>query len=193
MLRKTYDALLKLAAGPRAEPALAAVSFAEASFFPLPPDLMLAPMTFARPERWLRYAIVCTVASVLGGLAGYAIGHFLIDTVGAWIINLYGYADKMQDLEAVYAKWGFWFIIVKGFTPIPFKLVTIASGIFHYSLPMFIAGSVLTRGLRFLLVGWVCQKFGPAMAPVIEKRIGMVAGGVAALIVAGVAAAILIH
>lgn len=193
MLRRAYQKLLELAAGPRAEPALAIVSFAEASFFPLPPDIMLGPMATARPERWLRFALVCSVASLLGGLAGYAIGFFLYETVGQWLINLFGYGPKMEAMKAFYDKWGFWAIIGKGFTPIPFKLVTITSGVFHYPILPFILGVALTRTARFVLVAWLFQKFGPSLAPVIEKRIGMVSAGVVVLIVAGVAALALVH
>ena len=128
MLRKLYNWVLKLAGGPQAEPALAIVSFAESSFFPIPPDVMLAPMAVARPERWVRYALVCTVASVLGGLAGYAIGYFLFETVGQAILGFFGYAGKEAALRAFYDQWGAAFILLKGLTPIPFKLVTILSG-----------------------------------------------------------------
>lgn len=193
MLRRAYQKLLELAAGPRAEPALAVVSFAEASFFPLPPDIMLGPMATARPERWLRFAIVCSIASVIGGLAGYGIGYFLFETVGQWLINLFGYASKMDAMKAFYDKWGFWAIIGKGFTPIPFKLVTITSGVFHYPIVPFIIGAALTRTARFVLVAWLFQKFGPSLAPVIEKRIGIVSAVVLLAIIAGVAALAFLH
>jgi membrane protein YqaA with SNARE-associated domain len=184
--RKLSQRLIDLARGPHAERALVAVSFAESSFFPLPPDLMLAPMAAARPEKAWRFAFICTLASVVGGLAGYAIGHFLADTVGAWLINLYGYQDKLAQLEEAYAKWGIWIILIKGLTPIPFKLVTIASGLLHYSLPMFVFGSVVTRGARFFLVAWACKTYGPQVLPVIEKRLGLIGLGVIAAIVAAV-------
>lgn len=193
MLRPLYDRLLKIAQSPRAEPALAAISFAEASFFPLMPDIMLAPMAAARPERWWRFALVCTVASVVGGLFGYAIGFFLMDTLGGWIAHAFGFADKIDELRAFYDHWGFWAIILKGFTPIPFKLVTILSGALHYNLPMFVLGAALTRGVRFTLVAWLAHRFGPAMAPIIEKRIGLVALGLVLLAGAGIAAATLLH
>lgn len=193
MLRQAYQKLLELAGGPRAEPALAVVSFAEASFFPLPPDIMLGPMATARPERWARYALVCTVASVVGGMFGYAIGYFLFETVGSFIISLFGYGGKEEALRAFYDQWGVWFIFLKGLTPIPYKLVTIISGAMQFSIPVFIAASIATRGLRFFAVAWVFQKFGPSLAPVIEKRIGMVTAGVAVVLVGGVAAATMLH
>jgi membrane protein YqaA with SNARE-associated domain len=193
MLRKAYQKLLELAGGPRAEPALAIVSFAESSFFPLPPDIMLGPMATARPEKWARYALVCTIASVLGGLLGYAIGFFLFESVGSFIISLFGYGGKEEALRAFYDQWGVWFIFLKGLTPIPYKLVTIISGAMQFSIPVFIIASAVTRGIRFFAVAYLFKRFGPALAPVIEKRIGMVSAGVAVAIVGGVVAATMLH
>jgi membrane protein YqaA with SNARE-associated domain len=193
MLRKAYQKLLELAGGPQAEPALAAVSFAESSFFPIPPDVMLAPMVFARPERAWRYAAVCTVASVFGALLGYAIGYYLFELVGQFIISLFGYGGKEAALRASYEQYGAWVILIKGLTPIPFKLVTIISGAMHFSLPVFVAACAVTRAGRFFLVAFLFRQFGPALAPVIEKRIGMVSAGVAVLVVGGVVAATMLH
>lgn len=184
VLRGAYQQMLKLAAGPHAEAALAVVSFAESSFFPLPPDIMLAPMAMSRPERAWRYAAVCTAASVLGGLLGYAIGYLLFDSVGKAILSFFGYAGKEAELRAFYAEWGALAIFLKGLTPIPFKLVTILSGAMQYSLLMFVLACIVTRGFRFFLVAWLFRTYGPQMAPVIEKRIGMVMLGLAVLLVA---------
>ena len=173
MLRKLYDWVLALAASRQAPWALAAVSFAESSFFPVPPDVMLAPMCFARPERAYRYALVCTIASVLGALLGYAIGFWLFESVGSQIISFFGYGGKEDELRASYAQAGVWIIFLKGVTPIPFKLVTIVSGAMAFSLPVFIVACVVTRGIRFGLVAWLFKTFGPQLAPVIEKRIGL--------------------
>jgi membrane protein YqaA with SNARE-associated domain len=186
MLTGLKDRTLSLARSPHAEKALFAISFAESSFFPLPPDLLLGPMAAAEPSKWVRYALTCTVASVLGGLLGYAIGMFLMNTVGQGILDFFGYTgERYAALEAQYAQYGIWVILIKGLTPIPYKLVTIASGALHFSLPMFIAASIVTRGARFLLVSWLFQKFGPAMGPVIEKRLGWVLLGVALVIISG--------
>jgi membrane protein YqaA with SNARE-associated domain len=193
MLRKLYNWVLKLAAGPQAEPALAIVSFAESSFFPLPPDVMLAPMCLARPERWLRYAAVCTIGSVLGALLGYAIGYFVFETLGSAILNFFGYGGKEAALRESYSQYGAWIIFLKGLTPIPFKLVTIVSGAMAFSLPIFIAACVITRGLRFALVAWLFHRFGPTLAPVIEKRLGLVTAAVAILIVGGFILASQLH
>jgi membrane protein YqaA with SNARE-associated domain len=181
--------MMSAARSPNAERALFAISFAESSFFPLPPDLMLGPMAAAAPERWLRYALTCTVASVLGGLLGYAIGMFLMEQIGRHILDFFGYSGERElELRAFYDQWGAWFIFLKGLTPIPFKLVTILSGALHFSLPIFIAACIITRGARFLAVAWVFQKFGPQIAPIMEKRMGLVLIVVAVVIVAAVLA-----
>jgi membrane protein YqaA with SNARE-associated domain len=172
-LRGLYNWVLKLAASKRAEPWLFGVSFAESSFFPIPPDVMLAPMCFARPERAYRYALVCTIASVLGAMLGYAIGYLLFESVGSAIISFFGYGGKEASLRAQYAEAGAWIIFLKGLTPIPFKLVTIVSGAMAFSIPIFIAACLITRGLRFFAVAWVCKTYGPQLAPIIEKRIGL--------------------
>lgn len=185
MLATLKERTLAIARGPNAERALWAISFAESSFFPLPPDLLLGPMAAAEPGKWLRYALGCTIASVLGGLLGYAIGLFLMDTIGTAILNLFGYAgERRAELEAFYGQYGAWFIFLKGLTPIPYKLVTIVSGALHFSLPIFVLASIITRGLRFALVAWIFQRFGPQIAPVLEKRLGLALAGVAVVIVA---------
>ncbi len=194
MLAGLKDRMMSAARSANAERALFLVSFAESSFFPLPPDLMLGPMAAADPSRWLRFAFVCTIGSVVGGLAGYAIGLFLMDSIGSAILNFFGYAgDRRAELEAFYAQYGAWFIFLKGLTPIPYKLVTIVSGALHFSLPIFIVASILTRGLRFLAVAWIFQRFGPQIAPVLEKRMGVVLVAVAVVIVAALVALRYMH
>lgn len=192
-LRALYNWVLKLAGSRHAEPWLFGISFAESSFFPIPPDVMLAPMCFARPDRAYRYALVCTIASVLGALLGYAIGYWLFETVGSAIISVFGYGGREAELRAQYAEAGTWIIFLKGLTPIPFKLVTIVSGAMAFSIPMFIAACVITRGLRFLLVAWLFKTFGPALAPVIEKRIGMFALLFVVVLVGGFILASMLH
>ncbi len=194
MLTALKTRTIDLARGPNAERGLWAVSFAESSFFPLPPDLMLIPMAAAEPTKWFRYALGCTIASVLGGLLGYAIGMFLMDTIGTAILNFFGYAgERRAELEAFYDQYGAWFIFLKGLTPIPYKLVTIISGALHFSLPIFIVASIITRGFRFFAVAWVAQRFGPALIPVIERRMGIVLLGVIAVIVVAVIALRFMH
>lgn len=194
MLTALKDNMMTAARSPNAERALFVVSFAESSFFPLPPDLMLGPMAAADPSKWLRYALTCTIASVLGGLAGYAIGMFMMEQLGRPILNFFGYSgDREIEFRAWYDQWGAWVIFIKGLLPIPYKLVTILSGAMHYSLPMFVFASVVTRGLRFLLVAWIFQKFGPQIAPIMEKRLGLVLVVVAVVIVAAILALRFMH
>ena len=193
MLRRLYDRTMALAGHRHAERALGVVSFAESSFFPIPPDVMLAPMCFARPERSWRYAFGCTIASVLGAMLGYAIGYFLWEAVGSQIISFFGYGGKEEELRASYAAAGVWIIFLKGVTPIPFKLVTIVSGAMAFNFPIFIAACLVTRAVRFFLVAWLFKTFGPTLAPVIEKRIGLFMLLFVVILVGGFAAAALIH
>ena len=139
MFKRLYDWTLSLAESRHSTWALAGIAFAESSFFPLPPDLILLPMSLAKPQKAWFYAGVCTLASVLGGMLGYAIGALLFDTIGHWIIQLYGYGPRIDALRDFYAQWGWAFILVKGLTPIPFKLVTIVSGLLGYNFALFVA------------------------------------------------------
>jgi membrane protein YqaA with SNARE-associated domain len=175
MLRRLYDWVFGLAAKPWATKAVAVVAFAESSVFPIPPDVMLVPMCLAKPQRAFYYAGICTIASVLGGLVGYAIGALLYDTVGHFLIKLYGYGDKMEAFRAAYAQWGAWIILIKGATPIPYKLVTIASGFAGYNLFWFTILSVITRGIRFYVLAALLYYWGEPAREFIEKRLGLVA------------------
>jgi membrane protein YqaA with SNARE-associated domain len=172
MLRRLYDWCIASADKPYAIWLLGIVSFAESSFFPVPPDVMLIPMSLARPQKAWFYALVCTVTSVVGGVLGYAIGALLYDSVGGWIIQLYGYGEKVEQFRAAYAEYGAWIILLKGFTPIPYKLVTITSGFAAYSLPLFILFSVITRGARFYLLAFLLNRYGPSARAIIEERLG---------------------
>jgi len=185
MFPSLYDRLIALSASPRAPYALAAVAFAESSVFPFPPDLLLAPMALARPGRAWIYALICTVASVLGGMLGYAIGALLFDTLGQWLIHLYGYGDRMASLKAAYAHWGALIILLKGLTPIPYKLVTIVSGLLGYNFALFVALSVLTRGLRFFLVAGALRLFGDTLRGALERHFAAFLVISAAIVVLG--------
>src|SRR5215217_238345 len=187
MLRRLYDWVMGLAASKHAPKSLFAVSFAESSFFPVPPDVMLAPMVLARPDTAWTYAAICTAASVLGGILGYAIGYFLQD-FAVWLLSLTGNAGGLDEFKCWYGEYGTWVILAKGLTPIPYKLVTIASGLAQFSFLMFIIASVITRGARFFLVAAVVKKFGPTMLPVIEKRLALFAALGIGLIVIGLVA-----
>lgn len=172
MLRRLYDWCIAAADKPYAVWMLGVVSFAESSFFPVPPDVMLIPMSLAQPRRAWFFALVCTVTSVVGGMLGYAIGALLYDSIGGWIIQLYGYGDKVEQFRAAYAEYGAWIILLKGFTPIPYKLVTITSGFAAYNLSLFILFSVITRGARFFLLAFLLNRYGPRARAIIEERLG---------------------
>lgn len=173
MLRRMYEWCIAAADKPYALWLMGAVSFAESSFFPIPPDVMLIPMSLARPQKAWLYALVCTVTSVAGGVVGYAIGALLYDSVGQWLINLYGYGDKVEAFRASYAEYGAWIILLKGLTPIPYKLVTITSGFANYNLLLFVVFSIIARGGRFFIVAIVLNRYGTWIREVIEKRLGL--------------------
>ena len=175
MLRRLYDWTLSLASRPAAPYALGAVSFAESSFFPVPPDVMLVPMMLARPDKAWFYALICTITSVLGGILGYVIGLVLYDSIGAWLFRLYGLAEGAEAFRHAYAEYGHWVILLKGLTPIPYKLVTITSGFANYHLGWFIVLSVLTRGARFFIIALLMSKFGPRIKSIIDNNFNLVA------------------
>jgi membrane protein YqaA with SNARE-associated domain len=172
MFNALYRWTLSLAESRHAPWALGAVAFAESSFFPIPPDPLLAVMTIARPKRAWAYALICTLASVAGGILGYTIGALLFETVGKWLINLYGYGARVDELRALYAHWGWAFILFKGLTPIPYKVVTITSGLLAYSLPLFVLLSFVTRGARFFIVAVVLNRFGDKIRGLLETYFG---------------------
>ena len=173
-MRRLYDWVMGLAQHPRAIPAMGVVSFAESSFFPIPPDVMLVPMVLANRHKAFTIAAVCTVTSVLGGLLGYAIGYYFFETIGAWVIKTYGLQAGMEKFRDEFARWGIWVILIKGLTPIPYKLVTIASGAAHFDLFTFVWASIVTRGARFFLVAALLWKYGEPIRAFIEKRLALV-------------------
>lgn len=185
MLRKLYDRLIQLADKPGAIWILAAVSFAESSFFPIPPDIMLIPMVLANPKRAWLFAGVCTIASVLGGFLGYAIGYFLLETVGHWVINTYGLQHAFENFQQQFNEWGLWVILIKGLTPIPYKIVTIASGAVHFDLLTFGLASLVTRGGRFFLVAGLLYVVGEPVREFVEKRLTLVTTAFVLIIVGG--------
>ncbi|MDQ4087736.1 MAG: DedA family protein [Pseudomonadota bacterium] len=192
MFRALYDWTLRLASHRHAIRSMAVISFCESSFFPIPPDVMVVPMVLARRDQAYLIATVCTVSSVLGGVLGYAIGYFLWDTVGQWLIDVYHMADKMESLRQLYAQWGAWVILIKGFTPIPFKLVTIASGFFKFNFPLFLLLASITRGARFFLIAWLLKRYGAPMQEFIERRLTLVGWTFLILLVGGFALVALI-
>jgi membrane protein YqaA with SNARE-associated domain len=174
MLRSLYDWVIRLAGHPRAIPILGAISFLESSIFPIPPDVMLIPMVLANRAKAFRIALVCTVCSVLGGLLGYAIGYYFFETIGDWVVKTYGLQSGLATFRAGFEQYGIWIILIKGLTPIPYKLVTIASGAAHFDLFTFVWASIVTRGVRFFVVAALLWKFGEPIRAFIEKRLTLV-------------------
>ncbi len=185
MIRRLYEWILALSGKPSAPYVLGAVAFAESSFFPVPPDAMLVPMAVSRPDRVWFYALIATVGSVLGGLVGYAIGALLFDSLGTWLIRLYGLQDKAATFEQSYAEYGHWVILLKGLTPIPYKLVTITSGFAHYSLFWFTVLSIVTRGARFFILAGLLGRYGVQIRGVLDRHLNAVVAISLAVIVLG--------
>lgn len=173
MLRKLYDWTMSLAATRHAEKALASVSFIESSVFPIPPDVLLIPMVLSERAKWLRYALICTVSSVLGALLGYFIGAFLYEAVGQPILAFYGKEDAFDQVAGWYNTWGGWGVLFAAVTPFPYKVLTIFSGATGLNLVTFVVVSIIGRGLRFFLVSWLLYKFGPPIRVFIEKNLGL--------------------
>lgn len=165
-----YDRCITLARHRHAPGYLAAISAAESVAFPVPPDVMLAPMALAQPRRWWWFALVCTVASVLGGLLGYALGHLAIELVMPWVERL-GYGPAFEQGRALFERYGFWIIVIAGFTPIPYKVFTILSGSVGMPLLPFVLGSLVGRGGRFFLVAALMGLGGPKFEPHLKRNI----------------------
>lgn len=185
MLRRFYDAVISLSERPGAIWWLFGIAFAEASVFPIPPDALLIPMAIAQPRQAFRFAAVATAGSVLGGMLGYAIGFLLLDRVAAPIIHVYHYTAAFDAFQRKFAQYGVWVILIKGLTPIPYKIVTIAAGAAAFNFWQFIGASIVTRGARFFLLALLLRRFGAPVREFIEKRLGLVTSLVAAGIVGG--------
>ncbi len=171
MLRRLYDRTLALAGHRHAMWALALVAFVESSVFPIPPDLLIIPMVLAAPARAWRIAVVTTLASVLGGLLGYGIGAGLYEAIGEPILVLYGYEEKFVAFSASYNKWGAWIVFTAGFSPLPYKIFTIASGVTELNLAVFLVASLVSRGARFFLVAGLLRYFGEPIRRFIENNL----------------------
>jgi len=173
MLRRLYDWTMGLAAHRHATSVLAVISFIESSVFPIPPDVLLIPMVLADRARAWRIALVCTVASVLGAMLGYAIGVFLFDQIGRPLLEFYGYSDKFDEFRALYNEWGSWVVFIAGLTPFPYKVITILSGVTRLDLAIFVIASIFARGIRFFVVAALLWRFGPPIRDFIERRLGI--------------------
>lgn len=174
MIRRLYDWTIAWAAHPRALWILAFVAFIESSVFPIPPDILLIPMVLAAPRRAWLIAATCTLASVAGGVLGYAIGYFAWESLGQPILTTLGKGHSFEGFRLRYNDWGAWAVLVAGITPFPYKVITILSGATNLSLPVFIIASVIARGLRFFVVAGLLWTFGAPIRDFIERRLGLV-------------------
>ncbi|MGN6670848.1 MAG: YqaA family protein [Candidatus Nucleicultricaceae bacterium] len=184
MLRKSYNWILSYANKPHAIWVLGIISFAESSFFPLPPDPLLIAMIVANRQNAWRIAALCTVSSVVGGIVGYYIGAGLYETIGAWIVSSYGLEESFRNLQQDFLEWGFWIVALKGLTPIPYKIVTIASGVAGLNMTTFIIASIIARGFRFFMLAGLLWYYGPSIKNYIDRNLTLVTvGGLLTLIV----------
>lgn len=185
MMRRTYDWMMRTAGHRKAPQALFWVAFIESSVFPIPPDVMLVPMILAQRHKAWIYASICTVGSVIGGLAGYAIGFYLFEIIGQPVLNFYGYGGKFQDAAKLFNEWGTWILIIKGMTPFPYKVLTIAAGAFGMNLLTFILASIVARAMRFYLVAGLLYAFGEPIREFIEKRLSLITTAFVILLAGG--------
>jgi len=185
MLNRMYFWTLEKAGHPHSRFWLSGISFAESSFFPIPPDILLIPMVLARRDKWLQLSILCTLSSVIGGLVGYAIGYFLYEAVGRAIVDIYHLQDQFDAFQHLFQDYGAWIVIIKGMTPIPYKLITIAAGVAKLDLLTFVFASVISRFMRFFLVALLLRLFGAPIQAFIEKRLKLVTSAIAVLLVGG--------
>jgi membrane protein YqaA with SNARE-associated domain len=190
MLRRFYDWCIAAADKPYAAWLMGAISFAESSVFPIPPDTMLVPMALARPDRAWSFAALCTATSVAGGLLGYAIGALLYDSVGQWLIHLYGYGDKVEQFRELYVRYGAAIILLKGLTPIPYKIVTITSGFSGFNLGLFVVCSIVSRAARFYMTAFLLNRYGLRVRAMLEKRLALWVSVGAVVVIGGLVAAV---
>jgi membrane protein YqaA with SNARE-associated domain len=174
LLHNLYDWVLHWAETPYGVPALFVLAFAESSFFPLPPDILLIALAISIPTRAFRYALVCTLGSVIGGTFGYLIGWQFYEVAGEPIVHFYHGEELFADIQQKYLEYGFWFVFTAGFTPIPYKIFTIASGVFTFNFWKFIIASSISRSARFFLVAALIWLFGPKIKPFIDKYFNVV-------------------
>lgn len=172
LIHKTYDTMLSLSAKDHAMLFLFLVAFAESSFFPIPPDVMIIPMVLAIPQKAWRIAGLATFASVIGGYFGYIIGSCFFDLIAKPLLEMYNALNQFKEFENYYHLYGAWIVFGAGITPFPYKIITIASGVVHLDLFIFTIASILARGIRFFLVAWLLKKYGAPMKVFIEKNLG---------------------
>jgi len=185
MLRRLYDWVLHLAETPYGSWALFLLAFCESSFFPIPPDILLIALAVSIPKKSFKYALICSIGSVLGGCFGYLIGWKFMALIGNHIVELYGLSPKVEYIEILYNKYDAWAVGIAGFTPIPYKVFTISAGVFHINFVVFVTASFVSRSARFFLVGWLIYTFGPKIRTFIDKYFNILATAFTFLLVAG--------
>ena len=185
MLKKFYDWILSWSEKPSGTWALFILAFCESSFFPIPPDVLLVALAVGAPKRAFRFALICSLGSVLGGCLGYYIGWRFMELIGLKIITFYGFGDQVSYIASLYQTWDAWAVSAAGFTPLPYKLFTIAAGAFNVSFPVFVLSSAASRTLRFLLVGGLIYLFGPGIQRFIERYFNLLAIAFTVLLIAG--------
>ncbi len=185
MLRKLYDWVLHWAETPYGSWALFILAFAESSFFPIPPDILLIALAISIPAKAFRYALICSAGSVLGGIAGYVIGYQFMDLIGFRILNFYGLMEKYDIISALYGRYNAWAVGIAGFTPVPYKVFTISAGAFKINFPVFLMASVVSRSARFFLVGWLIYKFGAKIRSFIDRYFNILAVVFTILLIGG--------
>ena len=186
-VRSLYDWVLSWADTPYGLSALAVLSFIESIFFPIPPDVLLIALVLGARERWLRLALTCTIASVAGGLVGYGLGAFLWENLaGTFYQWVPGFTEvKFQRIQALYQSYDFWVVFTAGFTPIPFKVITVSSGACSINLPIFLIASLVSRGARFFLVAWLLRRYGAPVRAFIERQFNLLTILFTALLIGG--------
>jgi membrane protein YqaA with SNARE-associated domain len=187
MIRRLYDWVISWADRPGGIWALFVLSFCESSFFPIPPDVLLIALSVGAPKKSFKFALVCSVGSVFGGMFGYLIGWQFMDIVGDKIIALYGLTDKVEYIASLFNEWDAWAVSIAGFTPIPYKLFTISAGAFGISFPIFVISSFASRTLRFVLVAALIYYFGASIRTFIERYFNLLATAFTVLLIAGFA------
>lgn len=185
MLKKIYDWILSWSEKPSGTWALFILAFCESSFFPIPPDVLLVALAVGAPKRAFKFALICSLGSVLGGCLGYYIGWRFMELIGLKIITFYGLGDQVSYIASLYQTWDAWAVSAAGFTPLPYKLFTIAAGAFNVSFPVFVLSSAASRTLRFLLVGGLIYLFGPGIQRFIERYFNLLAIAFTVLLIAG--------
>jgi membrane protein YqaA with SNARE-associated domain len=184
-MRRLYDWMMRMAAHEKAPQALFWVAFVESSVFPIPPDVMLVPMILANRAKAWAYASICLAGSVLGGIAGYAIGYFLLEYLGNPILRFYGYAHRFAEFASMFNEWGVWILLIKGMTPFPYKVLTILAGATHMNLIAFVLASIAARAMRFYLVAALLYWLGPPIRDFIERRLSLVTTAFLVLLIGG--------